>query len=414
MADRVGVVGRVVVVGGSVGGLRAAEAVRKTGYAGEVLVVGAERHMPYNRPPLSKEALATGPDVAGLTFRVPRAARDVQFRLGEPVVSADLEARTVTLAGGEVLGWEGLVVATGLAARRLALPGPRGGRHVLRTVEDALELRASMPAGSKVVVIGAGFVGCEVAATARGLGCEVDVVAPESAPMERPLGHDLGTALRRRHEAAGVRFHLGNVPTQLVGEDRVTSVLLTDGSRLDADVVLEAVGSSPNVEWLHGSGLDLRDGLLCVSQMRVEGRADVVACGDVARFPNLLFDAVPRRVEHWTMAIDTAKKAGHTLGAYLVGAALDVEPFRPVPSFWSDQYDLRIQSFGAVWLGGDDIRVLEGRLGSGVAVGYHRHGVLVGVVLVGMTGSYLAYRDLIAQAAATAPAVAGGSVGSSR
>ena len=183
------------------GGLRAAEAVVKAGYGGEVIVVGAEPHMPYNRPPLSKDALQAEPDLAGLQFRVPRAAKNVRWRLGSTVTCADLDAHTVTLDDGAVLDWRGLVAASGLRPRRLTLPGPSGGRHVLRTVEDALALRASMTPGTRLVVIGAGFVGCEVAATARRLDVEVDVIAPDAVPMNRPLGRELGAALQRRHEA---------------------------------------------------------------------------------------------------------------------------------------------------------------------------------------------------------------------
>ena len=401
---------RVVVVGASMGGLRAAEAVVKAGYTGEVVVVGTEPHMPYNRPPLSKDALHAEPDLAGLQFRVPRAAKNVQWRLGSTVTGADLDAHTVTLDDGAVLGWRGLVAASGLRPRRVSVPGPSGGRHVLRTVEDALALRASMTPGTRLVVIGAGFVGCEVAATARRLEVEVDVVAPDIVPMNRPLGRELGAALQRRHEAHGVRFHLGAVPVEFVSTtadpDRVGAVKLSDDSVIEADIVVEAVGSDPNVEWLAGNGLDLRDGLLCDHQLRVEGRPDLVACGDLARFPNLLFDDHPRRIEHWTMVTDTARKAGHTLGSYLVAAELDGTPFRPLPSFWSDQYDLRIQSFGAVGLGPQDIRVLEGDLDDEVAVGYHRDGELVGVVLVGLGGRHTFYRDLIAGAGEDVPVAA--------
>jgi 3-phenylpropionate/trans-cinnamate dioxygenase ferredoxin reductase component len=393
--------GRVVVVGASMGGLRAAEGVRKAGYTGEVVVVGTEPRMPYNRPPLSKDALAGTTDVDTLTFRVPRAAEDVEWRLGETVTSTDLTARTVTSADGSTLEWDGLVVATGLRPRRLAVPGASRGRHVLRTVEDALALRGLLTPGARLVIIGAGFIGCEVAATGRLLGAEVDVVAPEDVPMERPLQQMVGEALRRRHEERGVRFHLGTVPTEFLGEERVTGVRLADGTELAADVVVEAVGCAPNVEWLDGNGLDLRDGVVCDNLLRVEGRPDVVACGDIATFPNLLFDDVPRRVEHWTMVTDTAKKAGHTLGTYLTSGEADPAPFAPVPSFWSDQYDLRIQSFGAIGLGSDDIRVLEGDLDGDVAVGYHLDGALVGVVMVGLAGKYMAYRTQIADLAAT-------------
>lgn len=387
---------RCVIVGASMAGLRAAEAVRKAGFAGEVVVIGDEPHMPYNRPPLSKEALFGAEDADALAFRVPRAAQDVAWRLGERVRTADLAARTVTLDYGEVLAWSGLVIATGLRPRRLALPGPAAGRHVIRTVADVAVLRAELAPGTRLVIIGAGFIGCEVAAAARAAGVEVDVVAPESVPIERPLRAELGKALQRRHEARGVRFHLGRLPVEFLGTRRVTGVRLDDGTELAADVVLEAIGCVPNTEWLEGNGLDLSDGVLCDNLMRVEGRPDVVACGDIARFPNLLFDDVPRRVEHWTMVTDTAKRAGASLGRYLTGQEADAAPFAPIPSFWSDQYELRLQSFGALGLGTDEVRVLEGDLDADeFAVGYYRGGKLVGVLLIGMTNRYQHYRKLI-------------------
>lgn len=391
MAGQTG--GRCVVVGASMGGLRAAESIRKAGFAGEIVIIGAERHMPYNRPPLSKDALMAEP--ADLAFRVPRGAQDADWRLGDAVTGADLANRTVTLASGEMLDWSGLVVASGLSPRRLPLPGPAEGRHVIRTLEDAAALRRELRPGARLVIIGAGFIGCEVAAAARVAGIDVDVVAPESVPVERPLQATLGKALQRRHEARGVRFHLGTLPTGFDGTGRVVSVQLDDGTELPADVVLEAVGCTPNTQWLEGNGLDLSDGVLCDNLLRVEGRKDVAACGDIARFPNPLFDDVPRRVEHWTMVTDTARRAGSTIGAHLSGREPDAAPFAPVPSFWSDQYDLRLQSFGAVGLGAQDLRVLEGDLDDEVAVGYHRDGRLVGVVLIGLASRYQHYRSRI-------------------
>lgn len=386
---------RVVVVGASIAGLRAAEAVRKAGFTGDVVVIGDEPHMPYNRPPLSKEALAGTMDPARLIFRVPKVAQDVEWRLGTTVAAADLTARTVTLTDGSTLDWSGLVIASGLRPRMLPLPGPESGRHVMRTIGDMDSLRAVLRPGTRLVIIGAGFVGCEVAATARTLGAEVDVVAPEAVPVERPLRAAVGHVLRQRHETEGVRFHLGTVPVEYLGTDRVDAVRLRDGSTLPADFVVEAVGCTPNTEWLAGNDLDLTNGVLCDNRLRVPDRPDVVACGDVARFPNPLFDDVPRRVEHWTMANDTARKAGAVLGRHLVGEAPDETPFAPVPTFWSDQYDLRLQSFGSVELGGDDVRVLEKDPAGGLVVGYHRAGDLVGVVVIDLPARYGHYRALI-------------------
>jgi NADPH-dependent 2,4-dienoyl-CoA reductase/sulfur reductase-like enzyme len=259
------------------------------------------------------------------------------------------------------------------------------------------------------VVIGGGFIGCEVAAAAVKRGLEVTVVEPEPLPMLRPLGADLATALLRRHEAHGVTFRLGVLPEGFVGDWRIESVNLSDGTSVAADVVVESVGSLLNTEWLDGNGLDLVNGLLTDDRLRVVvrdgitpggiGRDDVVAAGDIARFPHPLFGGAPGRVEHWTVATDTGRHAGAVLARHLAGdEAAAAGPFTAVPTFWSDQYEMRIQSFGVTGLG--DVRVLEGDLDGEVAVGYHRDGHLVGVVLIGLGGRYTHYRNLIAQAAA--------------
>lgn len=388
---------RVVVVGAGIAGMRAAEAIRKAGFTGEIVAVGDDPRMPYNRPPLTKDALAKGPDPNRLLFRVPKIAQDVRWELGSTVVAADLHSRTVTLDDGTTRDWTGLVIASGLRPRRLSLPGPDAGRYVVRTFDDCVRLRELLTPGTKLVIVGAGFVGCELAATATTLGADVTIVAPEAVPVERPLQALVGKALRRRHEAGGVRFALGTVPVGYRGDAAVDGVVLADGATLDADIVVEAVGCIPNTEWLAGNDIDLSDGVLADNWLRVGDRDDVVACGDVARFPNTLVDDVPRRVEHWTMAADTGKRAGTTLGRHLAGEARDDSPFAPVPSFWSDQYDLRLQSFGAVDLGADDVRVLEGDPDDAeLAVGYHRDGRLVGVVLIGLATRYGHYRSLIA------------------
>lgn len=398
---------RVVVAGASLGGLRAAEGLRAAGFTGEVLVVGDEPHLPYNRPPLSKEALAGDVEFSTLEFRRRKSVDDVQWRLGTPVAEASLTSKEVVLADGTALPFDGLVVATGLRVRRLTLPAPEGGRHAVRTLEDAVALRADLTPGASVVVIGAGFIGCEVAATAVGLGCTVHVVAPEEVPMQRPLGVQVGAAMRRRHEKHGVTLHLGRLPAQVepsaTDPSRVGAVVLDDGTRLVADVVVEALGCTPCTEWLAPTDLDVADGVLTDGWLRavdVQGHArpDVVAVGDVARFPNALFDDVPRRVEHWSIPTDTAKRAAPALVAGLTGAELDARPFAPVPSFWSDQYGLRLQSFGALGIA-DTVTLLEGDLDDEFVAGYTRDGVLVGVVGIGLMSSLMKYRGEIAMLA---------------
>ncbi|MBV1940160.1 FAD-dependent oxidoreductase [Streptomyces sp. BV286] len=400
--------GRVVIAGASLGGLRAAEQLRAAGWTGAVTLIGDEPHMPYNRPPLSKEVLAGSAPFESLAFTPRASAADVQWRLGTSVTAARPAERVVELDDGTTLPFDALVVATGMRPRRLRCPGPLAGRHTVRTLADAQALRDELTLpGARVVVIGAGFIGCEVAATAVGLGVEhVTVVDPLRLPMVGPLGELLGRALLRRHEERGVRFALGASVVRFEGADRVTGVVLGDGTVLPADVVVESVGSVANTEWLDGHGLDLSDGVLTDEFLRVGGLPYVVAVGDVARFPNARYDGVPRRVEHWSIPTDTAKHAAKTLVAHLSGAGGELKPFAPLPTFWSDQHDFRLQSFGAPALGRDDVRVLDGDPSGDVLAGYHHGGRLVGVVALGgpstvaKTARYRA--DLLGQPALTA------------
>ncbi|MFF5981798.1 NAD(P)/FAD-dependent oxidoreductase [Streptomyces olindensis] len=373
--------GRIVVAGASLGGLRAAEQLRAAGWTGGITVIGDEPHPPYNRPPLSKEVLAGKASFASLAFTPKPSAADVEWRLGTRVAAARLAERTVALDDGSVLSYDSLVVATGMRPRRLRCPGPVAGRYTVRTIDDARALRAGLTRpGVRVVVVGAGFIGCEVAATAVGLGAaEVTVVDPLPLPMVGPLGELLAETLLARHQQHGVRFTLGAGVAGFEGDDRVTGVVLSDGTVLPADVVVESVGSVANTEWLDGNGLDLGDGVLTDEHLRVGGRPEVVAVGDVACFPNARYDGVPRRVEHWSLPADSAKHAAKVL----VGGDAGLTPFAPLPTFWSDQHDFRLQSFGAPVLGLGDVRVLDGDPSRDVLVGYHRDGLLVGVVALG-------------------------------
>ena len=401
---------RVVVVGAGMAGLRTAEGLRAGGFTGEVLVLGDEPWAPYNRPPLSKEALKGGVEHASVAFRMRASVADVTWRLGETVTAVDLHQREVTTAAGEEIAADAVVAATGVSARRLHVPGPpataTAGRHVVRTLDDARALRAQLVPGARVVVIGAGFIGCEVAATARLLGCEVDCVAVDAHPMVRPLGVELAAELQRRHEARGVRFHLGTGVRSFAGEDHVVGVVLSDGTELPADVVVEALGSRCSTDWLEGHGLDLADGVLTDSALRpvvVGASADrvgpldgVAVVGDIARFPNPRFDDAAWRVEHWNIPTETGRRAGAVLAAYLSGsgyAEVVEQDWSVLPAFWSDQYDLRLQSYGMPSLAEPDgIRLLDGDLAGECVVGYSRDDELVGVVGLGMLREVNAYR----------------------
>jgi NADPH-dependent 2,4-dienoyl-CoA reductase/sulfur reductase-like enzyme len=375
---------QVVVVGAGLGGLRAAESLRGQGF--DVMVIGDESHLPYNRPPLSKEALKGGVEVEGLHFR--RKHDDIDWRLGAAATGCSLASRMV-MVDDAAYPFDGLVIASGIRPRHLPVSGPQP--PVLRTAEDALHLRERLTPGTSLLVVGAGFIGCEVAATARQLGCEVTVTAYDSEPMLRPLGPELGAAMKAHHEAHGVTFRLG----QGVQEFHADGITLSDGTRLTADVVIEAVGSVPNVEWLHGNGLNLEDGVLTDNLMRVVGTdVPVVAVGDIARFPNPRFDDVPRRIEHWNLPTETGKRAGQTLGSLLNGE----EPtgdFRPMPSFWSDQYDIALQSYGQPSLGTPTL--VDGEWSGDCIVEYLRDGEVIGVVGVNRTKDLMHYRKEIGQ-----------------
>lgn len=319
----------VVIVGASAAGLAAAESLRREGYGGRLHVVGAETHLPYDRPPLSKRVLSGewAGDRTLIRDADALASLDANWILGTSAQGLDLEAREVRLADGWALGYDGLVIATGVSPRRLPSGHELTGVHTLRTRDDADRLRAALLEGPRVVVVGAGFLGAEVAAVASQIGLEVSLVYPQSVPMGQ-LGVLVGSALAELHADRGVRLHTGTSVAELVADrGRVAGVRLVDGSRLDADLVLVAIGSVPNTGWLQGSGLGLSDGVECDALCRAA--PGVVAAGDVASW---FHPGVGRRVrvEHRMNAAEQGHAAARTL--------LDLpSAFAPVPYAWSDQ-----------------------------------------------------------------------------
>ena len=394
----------MIIVGAAMGGLRTAEGLRKGGYMGPLTVIGEEPHAPYNRPPLSKDVLAGVVTHESVAFPQRASTADVEWMLGARVVAIDLTARTVTTDDEVVHPYAALVIATGLRPRRLDLPDIPG-RHTVRTLDDAIALRDELVPGAHVVIVGSGFIGCEVAATARKLGCEVTVVSPSALPIVRPLGSLLAAEILARQEAHGVAFRLGHTVTGLVGGARLHEVVLDDGTVLPSDVLIEAIGSDCNSEWLAGAGLDCSDGVLADAAMRavsVDGSVhdDVYVVGDIARFPNAMFDDVPRRVEHWNIPTDTGKRAGFVLAAWLNSPEAFSDavqtPFAPMPAFWSNQFEMALQAYGLPGLA-DGIRLLQGSLTSEAVVGYYRGDRMVGVVGLGMKAALLPYRKVIAE-----------------
>src|SRR5205085_752050 len=240
--------------------------------------------------------------------------------------------RAVRLNDGEALSFDGLVIATGASARRLPHPPSLAGLHVLRTLEDCLTLRSALAAGSRVAVVGAGFIGAEVAATCRKRGLEVDLVEALPAPLANSLGTQAGNWCSQLHLDHGVRLHSGVTVTGFEGYERVEALRLSDGQVLPADVVLMGVGVVPQTGWLEGSGIELDNGVVCDEYCRTSAPA-VVAAGDVARWYNPLFEE-SMRVEHWTNAVEQGEAAARSL----VLGPDDLTPYAPAPYFWSDQY----------------------------------------------------------------------------
>lgn len=386
----------ITVVGASLAGLSTVRALRTEGYDGGIVVVGEERHTPYDRPPLSKDFLKGAIDAGALALgdADEYADLDVQWLLGERAVRLDPATRSVVLAGGRQLRSDGVVVATGASPR--TLPGTDGltGVHTLRTLDDAEAMRAELLDGSpRVVVIGAGFIGAEVASTARLLGLDVTVVEALDIPLERQLGRQMGLVCSSLHGDHGVRLLCGTGVAGLVGTGRVTGVRLADGHVLPADVVVVGVGVRPNTDWLAGSGVRVDDGVVCDTGCSTDVPG-VVAVGDVARCPNP-FTGRHARIEHWSNATEQARTAARTL---LTGVPAPAPP--TAPYFWSDQYQVRIQVAGYVAPGAEP-EVVEGDVDSRTFTAvYRREGAPVAVLSLNQPKFFNRLRRSLVPAAA--------------
>jgi NADPH-dependent 2,4-dienoyl-CoA reductase/sulfur reductase-like enzyme len=383
----------VVIVGAGLGGLRTAESLRAHGFSGKIHIVGDENLLPYNRPPLSKEALKSDLTHSDLIYRHRESVKDVEWILGEPVTQLHLDRKSVSLADGAELFFDGLVIATGIRPRILPIPGPTKGLYTLRNLREAEQLREVLKPNENVVIIGSGFIGCELAATATQLGAKVQVVSLDQEPMIMPLGIELGRSMRQRHENNGVTFHMGRTVTQFNGADQITGVTLDNGEVLTTNIVVEAVGSVPNTEWLEGNGLDTSNGVLVDKSMHVLGTdLPVVAVGDIARHPNPLYLGESLRIEHWNMPTETGKVAGATLAAILAGGSPDPAPFTALPAFWSDQFEFQIQAYGVPGIAGSSKLVFGEFTGPCVVEYFDPEGELCGVVGIDTVKELLPYR----------------------
>ena len=384
---------RVVVVGASLAGLRAVESLRSAGHEGAITLVGAEPHLPYDRPPLSKEVLTGDWSRERLDLRPEEkwADLDVDLLLGTPATALDLDGRVVAVDGDRI-PFDGLIVATGAAPREI--PGAR----TLRTLDDSLALRAAFDEGARVCVIGAGFIGAEVAASARTRGLDVTLLEALPVPLARGLGEEMGMACAELHRDAGVDLRLG------VAVDAVEpgGVRLADGTLVEADVVVAGIGVSPVTGWLEGSGLELRDGVVCDETLAAAGADGVYAAGDLCRWAHPTMGEI--RIEHWTNATEQGDAAARNLLRRARGEA--AEPFAPVPYFWSDQYDTKIQFVGRC-APDDEVRVVAGSVQERKFVAaYGRAGRLVACLGFSMPRKVMQFRRLLAESASWEDALA--------
>lgn len=373
---------RIVVVGAGVAGLRAAERLRELGFAGELVIIGAEPHRPYHRPSVSKQLITDEWKPADATLPAYRAL-DAHWRLGTPALRLDTGRRLLALPGEEKLRYDGLVIATGVAAKHLpGAPRHHPRIHRLRTLRDALALRTGLAEDKgPVVVVGTGFTGCEVASAMRALRRTVTIVGRSTMLLANGLGAQLGARLTRLHHDHGVRLALGVGIAHWGIKADAAAIYLSNGKIVLASHVVLAVGSVPCVDWLRGSRLVVDNGVLCEPTCHAVGARDVVAAGDVAWWPNLRFDRAPRRIEHWINAVEMGRAAAESL---LAGRSA-AKPFAPVPRFWTEQHGVRVQAVGLPELDERNRPRLAAAAQPSIAQ-YVRDGRLVGVAALDQPG----------------------------
>jgi len=393
---------QVVVVGAGVAGMRAAETLRQNGYDGALTMVGAERYAPYHRPPLSKKLLSGQVHRAGIDM-APQFDIDARVLRGATAVGLDISARTVRVRDDDQdvsLSFDGLVVASGAQPREWPGGPAPGGVLLLRTVEDCLAIRERLGSHPRVVVVGGGFIGAEVAATCRVMGLDVTLIEQATGPLVQALGDELAPCWANLHREHGVDLRLGVGVDTFVGNGQVEGVRLTDGSQLPADVVVVGLGVTPATDWLADTGLRIDGGVVCDATGTAEGStgdATVVAAGDVARWWHPLYEQ-HLRIEHW----DHAARQGAAAARTLLAGKDRAEPYNQLPYFWSDQYDLKIQMLGST-TDYDAFRVIEGDpRGWEFIAAYGRDGRTIAVVGT-IPNRVHAYRDAISGSAEFPP-----------
>jgi NADPH-dependent 2,4-dienoyl-CoA reductase/sulfur reductase-like enzyme len=378
----------ILIVGGGLAAARIAEQLRRADYTGALTIVSDEVHLPYDRPPLSKELLRSEVDDVSLKPREFYDENDIALRLGSAATNLDTAAQTVTLDDGTTLRYDELVIATGLVPRRIPAFPDLDGIRVLRSFDESLALRKHASSAQRAVVVGAGFIGCEVAASLRGLGVDVVLVEPQPAPLAAVLGAQIGELVARLHRAEGVDVRTDVGVAEVRGHDHVESVVLTDGTELTTDLVVVGIGSRPATDWLDGSGVEVDNGVICDAAGRTSA-PNVWALGDVASWRDPTGRQV--RVEHWSNVAEQARMVAPAM------LGQDAPSNVVVPYFWSDQYDVKIQCLGQP-IATDTVHIVEDD-GRKFLAFYERDSVVAGVVGGGMPGKVMKTRGKIANAA---------------
>lgn len=359
----------LVVVGASLAGLRAVEGARRVGFDGPITLIGAELHLPYDRPPLSKDFLQPSHPATPNLHRTEDHLRDelkIDLLLGSPATALDTEARLVTLQNGQQVSYTALVIATGVNARQLPDTAHLAGVHALRTLDDAAAIRNALDQGARnVVIVGAGFIGSEVAAAIRDRGLQVTILEAGAVPLARAVGEQMGARCAEIHQRHGTVLRCGVGLAAVEGESRVRAVRLTDGTLLDADLVIVGIGGEPATAWLEGSGLHLDNGVVCDETLNA-GVDGVYAAGDVVRWTNPVFGQ-QMRLEHWTTAAEQGAAAARN-----ALAPAEATPFGTVPYFWSDWYSQRLQFVGLP--AADEVHMVIGDAESETFLALYRRG----------------------------------------
>lgn len=375
----------IIIVGAGLAGVESARALRSAGFDGRITMLGAESHSPYDRPPLSKEFLRDAGTAAELALSLSKC--DVELRLGSPAAALRASERSVIIGSHERLAADGIILATGSRARTLPEgASPEFGVHTLRTLDDAYALRAELIPGRHLVILGGGFIGAEVAAAARSLGVEVTIIEPQAQILTGlgPIASGFMADIHRHH---GVRLRLHTSAVALHRRQQVTEVELTDGTSVEADLVLVGIGNRPNTEWLEGSGLHLDDGVVCDQYGRTN-IVHIVGVGDCSAWRSSDHTFVRR--QHWNAALQQAGVGAKAL----LGTLVESRP-RDLDSVWTDQYDVRVQTVGTCAEAPGDAPVLiydSGSEGSFTVVSRDQYGRVRGLTSINDARGFARWR----------------------